>query len=49
MATILNEPADFRGKQLPKNYHELSYAWSNGKKLSSTIMKDLNKLKMNDS
>ena len=29
LAAILNEPADFRGKQLTKNYHELSYAWSN--------------------
>ena len=33
----------------PKNYHELSYAWSNEKKLSSTIMKNLNKLKLSDS
>ena len=31
LAAILNEPADFWGKQLTKNYHELSYAWSNKK------------------
>lgn len=29
LAAIFNEPADFRGKQVTKNYHELSYAWSN--------------------
>ena len=29
LAAILNESADFRGKRQTKNYHELSYTWSN--------------------
>ena len=40
---IINEPAESRGKQLTKNYHELSYALSNEIKyhrLSWRIMND---------
>ena len=31
MAAILNGPPIFGENSWPKNYHELSYAWSNGK------------------
>ena len=49
LAVILNKLADFRGKSLTKKLSWTMICVVKQYKLSSTIMKNLNKLKMNDS
>ena len=49
MAAISNEPADFRGIQLTEKLSLNIIRVVKREKLTSTIMMNLNKLKMNDS